>query len=204
MTTPRDLLIIAMDMASTRPVERGDLSLALAGAEAVDLLRAEVIGLEGDRILPGPQPTLADHLLEEAASSFVREAPYESVGDWLWRRGRGLPATYLSDLEAEGQLVRQHHRRWVVFRTTELVLVDTPARRQAANRWASDEPVLSTLAAEVGISDKPAEDAPQVADEAAATVLTAVDGALLELAVERQRRAHRRDEAALNNVRRGY
>jgi hypothetical protein len=207
MTTPRDLLIIAMDMASTRPVERGDLSLALAGAEAVDLLRAEVIGLEGDRVVPGPQPTLPDRLLEEAASSFVREAPYESVGDWLWRRGRGLSSMYLSDLEAEGQLVRRHHRRWLIFRTSELVLVDTPARRQAANRWASDEPVLSTLAADVGIGDKPdkpAEDTARVGDEAAATVLTAVDDALTELAFERQRRAHRRDEAALNNVRRGY
>ncbi|MET7765891.1 GPP34 family phosphoprotein [Streptomyces sp. NPDC005336] len=203
MTTPRDLLIIAMDMASTRPVERGDLSLALAGAEAIDLLRAEAISLEGDRIVPGYQPTIADRLLDEAASSLVREAPYESVGDWLWRRGRGLPATYLSDFEAEGQLIRQHHRRWKIFRTSELVLVDSPARRLASNRWASDEPVLSTLAAGVGIGDKPTEEAPEVADDAA-TVLTAVDDALTELAVERQRRARRRDEAAVNNVRRGY
>ncbi|MET8680213.1 GPP34 family phosphoprotein, partial [Streptomyces sp. NPDC004647] len=53
MTTPRDLLIVATDMASSRPVERGALSLALAGAEAIDLLDAQAIGLDGDHIVPG-------------------------------------------------------------------------------------------------------------------------------------------------------
>jgi len=31
MTTPRDLLMVAMDLESGRPSEQGDLSLALAG-----------------------------------------------------------------------------------------------------------------------------------------------------------------------------
>ncbi|MFE2449883.1 GPP34 family phosphoprotein, partial [Streptomyces sp. NPDC059426] len=53
MTTPRDLLIVTLDVAPMRPLERGDLSLALAGAELIDLLDAEARGIEDDRIVPG-------------------------------------------------------------------------------------------------------------------------------------------------------
>jgi hypothetical protein len=203
MTTPRDLLIIAMDMASSRPVERGDLSLALAGAEAIDLLDAEAITLDGDHIVPGYRRAITDRLLDEAAA-LARQAPYESVGDWLWRRGRGLSTAYLTALEAEGQLTRQRHRRWMFFRTSRTALVDSPARRSAANRWTSDEPVLAALVAALGIRDKRTGDFPSVADDAVATVLGAVNDALSELAAERQRRARRRNEAAADNVRRGY
>ncbi|MEU1626755.1 GPP34 family phosphoprotein [Streptomyces sp. NPDC020096] len=204
MTTPRDLFIVSMDMASDRPVERGDLSLALAGAELIDLLDAQAIHLDGDRIVPTYQPVIPDRLLAEAASSLVRETPYEPVADWLWRRGRNLSAAYLADLEVEGQIARQQARRWMVFRTSRLVLVDSPARRQAADRWASDEPILAALAADVGIHGKRTEDSPGVVDDAVATVLVAVDDALGELADERQRRVRRREEAAENNRRRGY
>ncbi|QKV96475.1 GPP34 family phosphoprotein [Streptomyces sp. NA02950] len=207
MTTPRDLLIIAMDMASSHSVDRGDLSLALAGAEAVDLLDARAIGLEGERIVPGPPLPLADRMLKRAAASLTREPPYEPVGEWLWRRGRGLPEAYLDTLEADGDAVRERHRRWMVFHTSELVLVDSSARRRAADRLRSDEPVLATLAAAVGISDPSTPESPTVTrvdDVATATVLTAVDDALGELAVERQRRAQRRDDATADNVRRGY
>jgi len=38
MTTPRHLLMVAMDLESGRSSEQGDLSLALAGAEVIDLL----------------------------------------------------------------------------------------------------------------------------------------------------------------------
>ncbi|MGP3922772.1 GOLPH3/VPS74 family protein [Streptomyces sp. 8N616] len=200
MTTPRDLLIVAMDMASSRPPERGDLSLALAGAEVIDLLNAQAVRLDGDHIVPGDRRALDDRLLDEAASSLLRQAPYESVDDWLWRRGRGLSAAYVAAFEAEGQLTRQR-RRWMLFGTSRMVLADTPARRLAVDRWTSDEPILATLAAAVGLRDERAGDPPAVADDAVATVLAAVHDALRELEAERQRRAL--DEAAFNNIWRG-
>jgi hypothetical protein len=205
VSTPRDLLIVAMDMTSVRTVERGNLSLALAGAEAIDLLGARALTLEGDRIVPSSDsPATGDPLLDEAASSFVRQAPYESVGNWLWRRGRDLSVIYTAALEAEGQLTRQHHRRWGVFRSSELVLVDSPARSLVAHRWRADEPVLAALATAVGIRDRRTADSPSVRDDAVATVLAAVDDALNELAAESERRAHKLDDAAITNVQRGY
>ncbi|WP_127354806.1 GOLPH3/VPS74 family protein [Actinacidiphila soli] len=204
MTTPRDLLIVAMDRPSSRSVERGDLSLALAGAELIDLLGAHAVRLDGDHIVPNLRRSVDDHLLDEAASSFAQQEPYDSVDDWLWRRGRGLSATYLAALEAEGQLTRQRHHRWMPFRAGEMVLVDSPARRRAGARWAADEPDVAALAVAIGVSDKRTEDSPSVADDAVMTVLTAVTDALAELADERQRRSQRRDEAAKTNYRRGY
>lgn len=200
MTTPRDLSIAVMDMAPSHPVEQGDLSLALAGAEVIDLLGAEAIRLDGDRIVPGHRPAIADRLLDEAAASLVQEAPYESVGDWLWRRGRGLSAAYLAALEAEGQLTRQR-RRGMPFRSGRTVLADSPARREAANRWTSDEPVLATLGAAIGIRDEWTGDVSSVADDAVVTVLASVNDALMELEAVRQRRAI--EDAAFDNVWRG-
>jgi hypothetical protein len=201
MTTSRDLLIVAMDMASSRPVKQGDVSLALAGAELIDLLDAQAIRLDGDHILPGQQRAMDDRLLDEAAAALARQAPYESVGDWLWRRGRGLSAAYLADLEAQGQLTRQRRPRWLPLRASRTVLADSPARRLAANRWASDEPVLAALAAPLGIHHKRTGDVPDVLDDAVATVLAAVNDAVTVLAAERQRRAI--DEAAFDNIWRG-
>ena len=200
MTTPRDLLIVALDMASRRPLEQGDMSLALAGAEVIDLLDAQVVSLDDDRIVPGYRRAVADRLLDEATSSLVQQAPYESVGDWLWRRGRGLSAAYVAALETEGQLVRQR-RRWMLLRSSRTVLADSPARRLAADRWRSDEPVLAALAAAIGIRGRSPDDSPSVADDAVATVLAAVNDALRELEAERQRRAL--DEAAFSNIWRG-
>ncbi|MFD9408204.1 GPP34 family phosphoprotein [Streptomyces sp. NPDC059989] len=199
-TTPRDLLIISMDMGSGLPVEQGDLSLALAGAEAIDLLAAEAIRLDGDHIVPGHQPALADHLLDEAAASLVREAPYESVADWLWRRGRGLSAAYQAALEAEGQLTRQR-RHGISFRAGQLELADSPARSQAADRWTSDEPALVNLAEAIGVRGERTGDLPDVTDDAVATVLAAVNDALVELSSVRQRRAI--EDAAFDNIWRG-
>ncbi|MEU5611718.1 GPP34 family phosphoprotein [Streptomyces sparsogenes] len=200
MTTPRDLLIIAMDTVPNRPVERGDLSLALAGAEVIDLIEAEALVLEGDRIVPGLQPALADPLLEQAASSLERQAPYEAVGDWLWRRGRGLSAAYLAALESEGEVARRRHR-WTPFRSGRTALVDSPARSRAADRWASGEPVLAALAAAVGIGEEPAEDSVDAAGEAVVTVLAAVNDAVMELGAVRQRKTI--EEAAFDNIWRG-
>ncbi|WNI17116.1 GOLPH3/VPS74 family protein [Actinacidiphila sp. ITFR-21] len=204
-TTPRDLLIVAMDMPSTRPVERGDLSLALAGAELIDLLRAGAVRLLRSRLVPEPSGfTVDDPLLGAAAAALADGEPREPVTDWLWRRGRGLAATYLAAFEAEGQLTRQRSRRWGVFRSSRKVLVDSPARTRAANRWAADEPVLAALAAAVGIRDRRAGDYPDVDDDAASAVLAAVTTAVGELDDERGRRARKLDDAAVTNYRRGY
>ncbi|MFD9223759.1 GPP34 family phosphoprotein [Streptomyces sp. NPDC060064] len=201
MTTPRDLMIVALDETSSRTVEPGDLSLALAGAELIDLLGAQAIRLDDDHIVPSHRQKMADRLLDEAASSLDRQPPYESVDDWLWRRGRGLSAAYLAALEAEGQLTRQRRHRWIPSRTSQMVLVDSPDRRLAANRMTSDEPILAALAAAVGIRDKQTGASPSVADDEVATALAAVNDALRELEVERQRRAI--DEAAFDNIWRG-
>lgn len=204
MTTPRDLFIVSLDKATDHPVERGDLSLALAGAEAIDLLDAHAIRLDGDHIVPVDQPAIADPRLAEAASSIARQQPYESVSDWLWRRGRNLSAAYLADLEADGQVTRQQRRRWLLFRTTRTELVDSPDRRHAGDRWASDEPVLASLAAAAGVPDKRSGEAPGAPDADVEAVLTAVDEAVDELIAERRRRARRLEEAADNNRRRGW
>jgi hypothetical protein len=200
MTTPQDLLIVAMDVVPSRPLEPGDLSLALAGAEVIDLIEAQALTLDGDRIVPGAPEALADPLLDGAASSLVRQVPYESVEDWLWRRGRGLSLAYLASLEAEGHVIRKRGR-WLPIRTGRTALADSPVRRRAAERWTSGEPVLAVLAAAVGIHDKPTEDVSGVADEAVVTVLAAVGDAVMELEAVRQRKAI--EDAAFDNIWRG-
>ncbi|WP_198668535.1 GOLPH3/VPS74 family protein [Streptomyces triticisoli] len=200
MSTARDLMIVALDVKPSRRLERGDLSLALAGAEAYDLLRAEVLALDGDRVVPRLQPELDDRLLDEAASSLTRQVPYETLQDWLWRHGRGLTSAYLTALEQEGQLAWERSR-WLPLRGGHPVLTDTEARRRASYRWAADEPVLLTLAAAVGIRDEPAGEEPGITDDAVLTVLAAVHDAVMELEAVRQRRAI--EEAAFANVWRG-
>ncbi|MCX4402520.1 GPP34 family phosphoprotein [Streptomyces sp. NPDC059837] len=200
MTTARDLLITAMDVDPERPVGQGDLSLALAGAEVIDLLAADAVLLDGDRLVPAPERTTDDRLLAEAASSLVRQVPYEPVEDWLWRRGRGLAAVHLAALEADGQLTRQRRRR-LSFGADRVVVVDSPARRRALHRWAADEPVLVSLAAAVGIPAEQGADLPVVTDDAVTTVLAAVNDAVMELEAVRQRRTI--ENAAFANLWRG-
>jgi hypothetical protein len=200
MTTPRDLLMVALAMESDRSSEQGDLSLALAGAEVIDLLDLQAIRLDGERIVPVRRPAAGDRLLDEAALSLVRQEPYESVGDWLWRRGRGLFSSYLAALEADGQVIRQRGRRRL-FRTGRLMLVDSPAHRAAAKRWTSGDAVLAALAAAVGIHGERTADSPGIADDPAATVLAAVNAAVMELGLVRQQRAI--EGAAFDNIWRG-
>ncbi|GAA3775283.1 GOLPH3/VPS74 family protein [Streptomyces chiangmaiensis] len=200
MTTARDLLIVALDATPGGPAEPGDLSLSLAGAELIDLVDARAITLDGDRIVAADPPVTDDRLVQDAASSLVRQMPYESVEDWLWRRGRGLSSAYLAAFEEEGQFRRQR-RRWLPSWTGEAVLVDSPARRRAADRWAAREPVLATLAATAGIGDTPAGELPDEIGEVAATVLAAVDDAVTELTAVRQRRDI--EKAAFDNIWRG-
>jgi hypothetical protein len=192
--------MVAMDRESGRPPEQGDLSLALAGAEVIDLLDVQAVRLDGERIVPIHRPATGDRLLNEAALSLVRQEPYESVGDWLWRRGRGLFSTYLAAFEAEGQVTRQR-RRWRLFRTGRTMLADSPAHRAAAKRWASDDAVLAALAAAVGIHGERTADSPGIADDAVATVLAAVNAAVMELGLVRQQRAI--EGAAFDNIWRG-
>lgn len=200
MTTPRDLLMVALDVEPGHSVEPGDLSLVLAGAEVIDLLGTQAVTLDGDRIVPGHRPDLGDRLLGEAASSLIRQTPYESVDDWLWRRGRDLSSAYLAALEEDGLLTRQR-RRWTLSGTGPVVPADSPARRQAVERWTAGEPVLAALAAALGIGDQEAGDAPGVADDAVVTVLIAVHDAVRELEAIRQRRAI--EKAAFDNIWRG-
>ncbi|POX51076.1 GPP34 family phosphoprotein [Streptomyces sp. Ru72] len=200
MTTARDLLIVALDAAPGRSAEPGDLSLALAGAELLDLRDARALTLDGDVVVPGDAPVTDDRLVREAAASLVRQTPHETVEDWLWRRGQGLSSAYLAVFEDEGLLKRQH-RRLLPSWTGEAVLADSAARQRAADRWAEDEPVLAALATAVGIRETPAGELPDETDEAVTTVLAAVDDAVTELTAVRQRRAI--EKAAFDNIWRG-
>ncbi|MFF9458806.1 GOLPH3/VPS74 family protein [Streptomyces flaveolus] len=197
MTTPMDLLIVTSEVATDRPVEEGDLSLALAGAELIDLIDAGAVTLDGDRIVPGPPWTLEDRLLDMAESSLDRQAPYESVEDWLWRRGRGLSEAYRAALETEGQPTRPRHGR-LRRRSAPTASADSAARRHAAERWASGEPVLAGLASAVGVHDEPAGGFEGPGADALETVLAAVGDAVTELAGVRQQRQI--EEAAFDNI----
>ena len=197
MSTAWDLLIVTKDDAAGTPVDQDDLSLALAGAELLDLIDSPAARLDGDRIVPGPPVTTSDGLLDQAAASLVRQEPYETVDQWLWRRGEKLSSAYAEALETEGYAVRPR-RRWVPLRSDHPVLVDSPVRERAADRWASGEPVLSVLAAAVGVPGGEAGRPDSVPDEDAAAVLAAVGNAVTELEAERQRRRIEKD--AFDNV----
>ncbi|WP_369392072.1 GPP34 family phosphoprotein [Streptomyces sp. CG1] len=195
MTTPQDLFLVSLDVPGERPVEQGDLSLALAGAELIDLLGARALRLDGARIVPGPVLTTGDRMLDAAEAALVRQEPYETVEDWLWRRGEGLAVAYRDALDAAGQLSGKP-RRWPL-RAEKAAVADTPARRHAADRWWSREPVLAGLAAPLGVQgERPPEEEP--GDEAVVTVLVAVGDAVTELGAVRERR--RIENAAFDNI----
>ncbi|MFI2410337.1 GPP34 family phosphoprotein [Streptomyces sp. NPDC018947] len=197
MTTPMDLLIVILETASDRPVEEGDLSLALAGAELVDLVDAGAVTLDGDRIVPGTQRAMDDRLLDLAQSSLRRETPYESVEDWLWRRGSGLSKAYRARLEPEEQPARQRHG-WFRRRSGRTAPTGSPAVRRTPERWTSREPALTGLAAAVGIHEEPAGAFEGFDADALVTVLAAVNDAVTELAGVRQQRQI--EEAAFDNI----
>ncbi|MEU2836706.1 GPP34 family phosphoprotein [Streptomyces sp. NPDC007076] len=209
MTTAKDLFIIAMDLKHS--VGQGDLSLALAGAELIDLIGAGVVAVDLDRIVPGAAPTPDDRFMGEAAAGLTRQAPYERIEDWLWRRGRDLSAAYQAALEESGELKPQRGGR-LSFGTERVEPVDTPARRHAADRWEEKEPVLVALASvvgigaersdgETGLDDERSDDATGLDDEAVTTVVAAVHDAVMELEAVRQRRTI--ENAAFANIWRG-
>ncbi|GAA2959715.1 GOLPH3/VPS74 family protein [Streptomyces argenteolus] len=200
MTTAKDLFIIAMDPRPEHAVGQGDLSLALAGAELIDLIGAGAVTVDGDRIVPGGPPAQDDRLLGEAAARLTRQPPYERIEDWLWRRGRDLSATYQAVLEEDGELTRKRSGR-LSFGPERVEPVDTPSRRRAAGRWERKDPVLSALASVVGMDGGRPDDEPRLDDEAVTTVVAAVHDAVMELEAVRQRRTI--ESAAFANLWRG-
>ncbi|MFF4761290.1 GPP34 family phosphoprotein [Streptomyces sp. NPDC001276] len=200
MTTARDLTLVALGLPPDRSVEQGDLSLALAGAEAVDLLRSGAVTLEGDLLMPNAPTATGDRLLDQAYASLVRRKPYETVAAWLWRRGSELAAAYVDDLERAGLVthpVDHGLRLWFA----SAVLADSPARRDAEERVASGEPVLAALLAATGISKDPAPASEGLLGDAVTTVLAAVGDAVTQLEAVRLRRDV--ENAAFDNMWRG-
>jgi len=209
MNTARDLAIVALDLAQDQRVQQGELSLALAAAEVFDLLDAGALTLAEDRITPNAQAPTGDRLLDEAATALVRQEPYESVEDWLWRRGRGLSAAYVADLEQAG--TRPRGPRFSL-RAAPAAPVDAAARQRAEERWTSHEPLLTALGAAAGVgldekdetedTDGTEDGSEALTDDTAATVLAALGNAVMELEAVRQRRAI--EDAAFDNVWRGF
>ncbi|WDT90980.1 GPP34 family phosphoprotein [Streptomyces sp. SCSIO-PteL053] len=200
MTTAKDLFIISMDPASERPVGQGDLSLALAGAELLDLLDAGTITVDGDLVVPGGSSVPDDRLLAAAAAGITRQPPHERIEDWLWRRGRDLAAAYQDALEEDGELTRKRSGL-LPFGPKEVELVDTPARRPVSRQDEGD-PVLASLASAVGLDgERSDDDEPHLGDETVTTVVATVHEAVMELEAVRQRRTI--ENTAFANVWRG-
>ncbi|MFB6813946.1 GPP34 family phosphoprotein [Streptomyces sp. NPDC056347] len=199
MTTAKDLFIIAMDPKHS--VGQGDLSLALAGAELIDLIGAGAVAVDADRIVPGESPAPGDRFVGEAAAGLTRQAPFERIDDWLWRRGRDLSAAYQAALEESGELRPRRGGR-LSFGSERVEPADTPARRRATERRQEREPVLAALASAVGIDDeRPDDGTTGLDDEAVTTVVAAVHDAVMELEAVRQRRTI--ENAAFANIWRG-
>ncbi|MFJ6304061.1 GOLPH3/VPS74 family protein [Streptomyces althioticus] len=199
MTTARDLALVAADPRDRTVVEQGDLSLALAGAELIDLLDAEALTLDGTLLVPARPAPAGDRLLSEAAQWLADGGPGETVDDWLWRRGRDLAGRYRTVLEEEG-LVEPERRSRNPLRRQRTAPADPSAARAAEERRSSGEPVLGALVAAVGLTERGGEAFDGLDDERT-TVLAAVLQAVTELAGERQRRTI--EAAAFDNIWRG-
>lgn len=199
MTTAQDLSIIAAAPDTDPGVELGDLSLALAGAELIDLIGARAVTLDGERLVPGATPRTESALLLEAASTFTGRPPHDTVEDWLWRRGPELAERYRADLDAAGLGAPARSRH--PFRKARPADADTSALGRANDRWTAGEPVLAGLAAAAGIGEVSDDTLAGLEDDQGA-VLTAVHHAITELAAERQRRSI--EGAAFDNIWRGY
>jgi hypothetical protein len=217
MTTAHDLVLVALGMPTGELVSQGDLSLALAGAEAVDLVRSGALRVDGDRMVPGPRTVFDDPLLDQADASLARAEPYETVDEWLWRRADDLAPAYTDALRRAGLVVhpRGHGFRSLSGRT---VLADSPARRAAEQRRTSGEPVLAGLLAASGIEgsgisadsghgdsetdEEPSGTGDGPLDGAVTTVLAAVGDAVAQLEAMRLRRDV--EKTAFDNVWRGW
>ncbi len=150
MTTPRDLLMIAMDVRPAGPSSRATCRWP----------SREPNWSTSSRPRPSRWRTTASCPARSGPWATVWTGPWRrwsgrdrrSVDDWLWRRGRGLcTRAYRADLEAEGRLARPRHR-WIPFGGGRTEAADWPDRSHADERWTSGEPILTVLAAAVGAS----------------------------------------------------
>ena len=135
------------------PVEHGDLSLALAGAEVIDLLGARAVRLDGDHSCRATGRRSRSPV--GRGRGVPRPGSAVRVGRRLAVAPRPRPVRGLSGRPGGGRAdhpARRH--RWMPSRAGAPVLADSPARRRAAERWTSDEPVLAALASAVGIRDE--------------------------------------------------
>ncbi|WP_030186625.1 GPP34 family phosphoprotein [Streptomyces violaceorubidus] len=199
MSTARELTLITLALPPGRAVEQGDLSLALAGAEAADLLADGRLSLDGDRMVPGEGAASDAPLLEEAFAALVRLQPRETVEQWLWRRGEGLAEAYAADLHRAGLLVRPHGRG-LRLRSAPVEPADSPQYRHARERLASGDPVLAGLMVllTAGEATPETDGALLAPDDAVNTVLAAVGDAVTDLEAARLRRDV--EEAAFDNI----
>ena len=217
MTTARDLVLVALGLPTGELVGQGDLSLALAGAEAIDLLQSGALRLDGDRMVPGPRVVSDDPLLDQADASLARQGPYETVDEWLWRRADDLVPAYADALQRAGLVVHPHGHGFRLL-SGRGVLADSQERREAEERRNSGEPVLAGLLAalgiegsegveasddgESGIEEEWSDAGDSPLDDAVTTVLAAVGDAVMQLEAVRVRRDV--DNAAFDNVWRGW
>ncbi|MFD6530956.1 GPP34 family phosphoprotein [Streptomyces sp. NPDC060184] len=191
MTTARDLALVVLGMPADR---QRDLSLALAGAEGIDLLERGALRLDGDRMVPGSEPAGEDPLLSRAFTGIRRQRPYETVGEWIRRHGIGLAEAYAGELESTGLLVRPRGRG-ILARPAPVLPADSPEHRRADERLASGEPVLTAL---VGVLDTGGIPADVDTGNAVSTVLAAV--AETVTAVEAARLRRYVEDAAFDNI----
>ncbi|SEG92122.1 Golgi phosphoprotein 3 (GPP34) [Actinacidiphila yanglinensis] len=217
MSTARDLARAALSLPAERAPEQGDLSLALAGAEAADLLKGGALTLVGDVLVPGPPAMTGDRLLDQAAAALVRQEPYEKVEDWLWRRGNGLAAAYVDDLgRAEG--IGHATGHGLRARFARHAPADLPVAHPAEEHRGADDPLVGELLAVLRGVDALPEEADEEAEEkaqdatadvagdgtedpagdAVATVLAAVGDAVTDLEALRLRREV--EDAAFDNM----
>ncbi|MFF9044848.1 GPP34 family phosphoprotein [Streptomyces parvulus] len=167
MATAQRLSALAVVLGGEPRIEEGDLSLALAAAELIDLIQARAVLLHGDRLLPAGLVGTGSPLLVEAASELVRDIPYETVVGWLWRRGSGLAGRYRGALEDARHLHRQ--------------------AAEAVRDW--NDPVLAHLAAAAGMRPAPTDDTSADLDPDQIAILGETHQAVTRLAAERQRRS---------------
>ncbi|MEU5518442.1 GPP34 family phosphoprotein [Streptomyces griseoaurantiacus] len=201
MATAQALSALAFAPGADPAIEQGDLSLALAGAELIDLLGLGAVRLAGARILPVAPARTEDSMLVEAASEVVQDDSHETVESWLWRRGNGLAARYRAALGAGGSAAPAHSSR-NPFRRARPVSVDPRVLGEATERLETGDPVLAGLAASAGVRAAPPDEALTGLGADETVVLAEVHQAVTRLAGERQRRSIEQD--AFDNVWRGY
>ncbi|MGI5397489.1 GPP34 family phosphoprotein [Streptomyces sp. CA-251251] len=196
MGTAHDLSALAASPDADPGLEEGDLSLALAGAELLDLAGVQAVLLVSDRILPMVSPRHVDPMLAEAASKIVQDSPYETVESWLWRRGRDLAARYRAAVEvtAPGDSTWSYRHP---FRRGHPVVVNPFVLRHGIDRLEAGEPLLVSLAAAAGLAEAPANEVDGFTDDEA-FILAEVHRAVTQLAAERQRRSV--EQGAYDNI----